>query len=46
MRGSGQFGVTVTITAAQELPFAQLAVFRAFAAAGQAPKAVTRKLVW
>jgi hypothetical protein len=26
-RGSGQFGVTVTITAAQELPFAQLAVF-------------------
>jgi hypothetical protein len=27
MRGSGQFGVTVTITAAQDLPFAQLAVF-------------------
>ena len=26
-RGSGQFGVTVTITAAQDLPFAQLAVF-------------------
>jgi hypothetical protein len=27
MRGSGQFGVTVTITAGQDLPFAQLAVF-------------------
>ena len=26
-RGSGQFGVTVTITAGQDLPFAQLAVF-------------------
>jgi hypothetical protein len=27
MRGSGQFGVTVRITAGQELPFAQLALF-------------------
>ena len=27
MRGSGQFGVTVTITAGQDLPFAQLALF-------------------
>ena len=27
MRGSGQFGVTVTITSGQDLPFAQLAVF-------------------
>jgi hypothetical protein len=26
-RGSGQFGVTVTVTTTQELPFAQLAVF-------------------
>src|SRR4051794_13357264 len=26
-RGSGQFGVTVTITAGQDLAFAQLAVF-------------------
>jgi hypothetical protein len=26
-RGSGQFGVTVTITAGQDLPFAQLALF-------------------
>src|SRR5262249_32975944 len=26
-RGSGQFGVTVTITSGQDLPFAQLAVF-------------------
>jgi hypothetical protein len=26
-RGSGQFGVTATITAGQDLPFAQLAVF-------------------
>jgi hypothetical protein len=26
-RGSGEFGVTVTITAGQDLPFAQLAVF-------------------
>src|SRR5436309_202860 len=26
-RGSGQFGVTISITAGQELPFAQLAVF-------------------
>ena len=26
-RGSGQFGVTVTITAGQDLPFAQLAMF-------------------
>ena len=27
MRGSGQFGVTVRITAGEDLPFAQLAVF-------------------
>jgi hypothetical protein len=26
-RGSGQFGVTITVTGGQELPFAQLAVF-------------------